>query len=436
MSKTSLLLALFIVLISSCTFLTKKVESIAAPVETESRSEKFKKNLYCMENTKIQILLEDDLTLKYYRPFLPKIFEEKSFSFIQKAAMLSLIEMNRRPDKATPSARLQYFLRFNNKEYYFDFRSKNLQDANLMPYLKGVETLLKDFDKTKNLTSLADILDKNLPPNINVSPELESFLNIHKNDLLKNETLSNTFLKGDEVLTKYESFKRNNLKKILSSFNSDSTSNDSFYESSKNSLLKIDSDQSDLTLNCNVDINKNSNSKEDFILDDLKKSHYFALKENDNFFMAVSSVIIQKPLKNFESTYFIKSLSAPVPLPICQFKNSLQNIVLFSTTGRNPNQHLKHLVSYDINTIDSFRSLEELLKFSRHLFLNNPDRILYESKRGRKSQLDFFLSMNFPIYHVETLGDITGYASFKNGKHEDMGLIADDRGTAKLWCSP
>ncbi|MDD4976334.1 MAG: hypothetical protein PHY93_18390 [Bacteriovorax sp.] len=123
-------------------------------------------------------------------------------------------------------------------------------------------------------------------------------------------------------------------------------------------------------------------------------------------------------------------------MPVCQFNNSLQDIILFSTSGRNPAQHLKHLVSYDISLVDSFQSLEELLKFSRHLFLSNPDRILYESKRGRKSQLDFFLSMNFPIYHVEALGDIIGAGIFKNARREDLSLIADDRSKARLWCSP
>ena len=175
-----------------------------------------------------------------------------------------------------------------------------------------------------------------------------------------------------------------------------------------------------MVVKCNFDVNKDN----------------LSLEEGSNFFIAVSSSLVQKPLQNLQSTYFIKSRPSPLPLPVCQFNNSIQDIVLFSTLGRNPAQHLKHLVAYDINQINSFQSFEELLKFSRHLFLNNPDRILYESKRGRKSQLNFFLSMNFPIYHVEALGDIIGLSSFIKGKTEEKSLIADDRSLAKLWCGP
>jgi hypothetical protein len=427
----------FILICAGCSFLTKKVESLATPKVLESKSDKStKKNLYCYENNKIQLLLEDDSTLKFYRPLMPNIFETKHFSFIQKAAMLSLIEMSRRPDEASPSARLQYFLRFNNKDYYFDFQPKNLDDNSKMSFLKGLDVLLKTFDKTKSLYKLAETLDQNLPKNINISPDLESFLQTYKNDLIKNEYLTDTFFKGDEVLTKHESFKRTNYKQLINLYNSDNISNDSAYEFSKNSLVNIDTGPTGPALKCNLDINKEYSSKEDVLYKDQKTSHYFAIKEGNNFFIAVSSSIIQKPFKNYESTYFIKSRPSPVPLPVCQFNTSLQDIILFSSTGRNPAQHLKHLVSYDIGLVDSFQSLEELLKFSRHLFLSNPDRILYESKRGRKSQLDFFLSMNFPIYHVEALGDIIGAASFKNGRHEDLSLIADDRSKARLWCSP
>ncbi|MDO9182998.1 MAG: hypothetical protein Q7U04_11350 [Bacteriovorax sp.] len=422
-------------LISSCSYLTSKVESMASPKPAEAIPGKLiRKNLNCSENNRIQILLDDESTLKFYYPFMPNLFENKSLSFIQKSAMLALVELMRRPDEASPAARLQYYLRYNKKDYYFDFRPKNLADNSKMSYLKGIDFLLKTFDKSKSLANISEMLEQYLPQNINLSPDLESFIQKYKKDLTKNETLNNTFFKGDEVLTKFESFKRISFKKIVNTFNSKNISDDSFYDFSANSLREMESDQKELTLKCNFDLNKETTAKEDFVFSEQRKSHYFALKSDDNFFIAVSSAVIQTPFKNYDSTYFIKSLPAPLPLPICQITNGNQDIVLFSTSGRNPSQHLKHLISYDINLIDSFQSLEELLKFSRHLFLSNPDRILYESKRGRKSQLDFFLTMNFPIYHVESLGDIIGMGNFKKNKKES--LIADDRSKALLWCAP
>lgn len=438
MIKKGFVFLFCLLVFSSCTFLSKKVESVlVSSPSLETKPEKIsKKNLYCLENNNLQILLEDESTLKYYRPLIPKLFETKNFNFVEKAAIFSLVEMSRRPDQASPSARLQYFLRFNNKDYYFDFSPKSLDNNKHMSFIKGIEVLLRTFNKSQNLSKLVNFLDQTLPQNMNISPELETFLHNNKNDLLKNESLAESFFKGDEALTKHETFKRVQLKKLISYYYSEKISNDLNYSFTTNPLFKIETEQSDLNLKCNTDINKDNSIKEDLVFSDQKKSHYFSLKEGNNIFLAVSSTNLAKSFQNYNSTYFMQLDPSPLPVPLCQFTNSFQDIVLISSSGRNPTQHLKHLVSYDINMVDSFRSLDELLKFSRHLFLSNPDRILYESKRGRKSQIDFFLSMNFPIYHVDSIGDIVGMGSFKNGHIEEKSLLADDRSKARLWCGP
>ena len=430
--------------LSSCSFFTKEIELLVNDKEETSENSSQqdtahktnKKSLYCFENNKAHLLLEDESTMTYYRPLESLIFDSTSFSFIQKAAMLSLIEMSRRPDEASPGARLQYFLHYKNSDYYFDFKPVNLNDDTKMSYIKGVEMLIKNFDKSKSLESLADYLDKTIPQNINVSSNFETFLHENKIDLLKNNDLVGFFFKGDEVLTKYESFKKISIKKIINYFYKDKIADDSFYDSSSNSLFNPDSQNIQPGLTCNVDINKESILKDEIFFSEHKRSHTFALKEGDNVFVALSSAVIKKPIENIHSTYFLKSLPGLIPFPVCHIKNNLQDITLFSTTGRNPVQHLKHLISYDLNQVDSYQSLEDLLSFSRHLYLNDPDRILYESKKGRKSQLDLFLTMNFPIYHVESLGEIIGTARFKNGPREERSLIIDDRGQSRLWCSP
>lgn len=416
---------------TSCSFLSSKVESLVTdPLDTTSSTPaKNKKKLFCFDGSKTHLMLEDDSTQKYYQQFAQSIFQSNNFSFIQKAAMLALTEMSRRPDQASPGSRLQYFLRYKNKDYYFDITNSDFDNNSKMPYLKAIELLLKTFDSSKSLSQIAEKLDNLLPPNSDVSPEFENFLKNNRNELQKNDYLLSVFFKGDEVLTKHESFKRANLKKVVSAFYSQKISNDSYYQVSKNlgPLNEIEKNE----VSCNVDINNDKLFKEE---SDPKKSHYFSLKEENNFFIAVSSAIIAIPLKTYDETYFFKTKSSPTPLPICQFKSKWQDVTLFSTEGRNPSQHLKHLLTYDIQMADSFNTLGELLNFSRHLFLDNPDRILYESKRGRKSQLDFFLTMNFPIYHVESLGDIIGSASFKNGSKDVRSLVVDDRSQSKIWC--
>jgi hypothetical protein len=425
-----------ILYLTGCSFFSKKVESLVESSNIKATPLKVvKKNLHCVEDSKNQMILEDEFTLKYYRTFSNSIFESNHYSFVQKAAIMALIEMSRRPDVASPTSRLQYYLRLNGKDYFFDFNQSKLSGLLKMPFLKGVESLLKNFDKSLPLSQLANQLDTLIPKSVNVSPEFESFLQSHKNDLSKSEVLADIFFKGDEALTKHESFKRISYKKTVSDFFAKKQNNDSLYDIAQNSLAPIAYTQKNLSFKCNSDIQKENTLKDKIKNPVDSRSHYFGLKDKDNIFVAVSSSSLPKVLKHFEGSYFFYSTPSNTPVPVCQFSNDQEDIVLFSTSGRNPTQHLKHLVTYDISLVDNFPSLEELLNFSRHLFLSSPDRILYESKRGRKAQLDFFLSMNFPIYHVEALGDIIGSATFKFKNREERSLIIDDRSQARLWCS-
>lgn len=424
------LLCLLFILLYGCSFFTDKVESLAKPIAESSPpvqhpARQPKKNLFCFQESGSQILLEDEYTSKYYQQFLKNIFENNTFSFIQKAAALALIEMSRRPDEASPSARLQYFIRYKNNTFYFDFSSSSATTS--MPYVKGLELLLKNFDNSKKLYQVAEKLDELLPANLNVSREFENFLLQNRASLIKNEILTETFFKGDEVLTKHETFKRVKLKKLFSYYNAN-FSNDALYSIKTN--LESETISINKTVKCNLNIADDFISKDQF---DQNKSHYFAIKEGNNFFIAVSSAQLEKASLVYKDTYFFKANPASA-LPVCYSKNEIQDIVLFSTTGRYPGQHLKHLFNYDLELADTFSSLGELLNFSRHLFLDNPDRILYESKKGRKSQLDLFLLMNFPIYHVETLGDIVGAAAFKTGPKETRSLFVDERTNAKILC--
>ncbi len=430
--KSIFLIAL--ISLSSCSFFSKKVESLVDSSEKKEElfSKIIKKNLRCDDNNKIQLMLEDESTFKYYRPMISPLFESKNYSFIQKAAMLSLIEMARRPDKTSPSARLQFFIRIKGKDYYFDFRPKNLDDHTKMSYLKAIDFLLTNFQSPMKLSQLASLVDKSTPLATTVSPELEKFFVTYKNELIKNEFLNELFIKGDEAITKHESFKRSSLSLIVNNFYAQKLNNDSYYDHSKNALFKINQEDASSDIFCNTNIQKENHLKDEYFNYSPNRSHYFALKEDDQFFIAVSSAVIEHPLQNYKGSSFLKAKPNATAFPVCQFKNKNQDLILFSVAGRNPDQHLKHLLTYDINLIENYQPLEDLLNFSRHLFLNDPARILYESKRGRRSQLDFFLNMDFPIYHVESIGDIIGHAGFKKEKS----LIVDDRTLTKLWCSP
>jgi hypothetical protein len=350
--------------------------------------------------------------------------------------MLSLIEMSRRPDEASPYSRLQIFLKYNKQKYYYDFKPKEVNEKLQMPYLKALDFLTQKFLPGQNLNSIANILDVIVPNNLKVSSDFEVFLRENKNDLLRNDFLTEQFFKGDEILTRYETFERSRYQNIIAQYFSQYSKNEN-YDFQTNGLDTYKLSKDNFEVSCNVDLSKISTLKDDLLTSDKKKSHYMGFQDGENVFLAVSSNTLKRPFAT-DKSYYIKASAGVDPLPVCEFKSDNKDITLFSSNGRNPIQHLQHLVSYEIKLVDSSAALNDMLNFSRHLFLTNPDRILYESKRGRKSQLDFFLAMNFPIYHVESLGDIIGHAIFKKSiegvRKEEQSLHIDDRNQTRLWC--
>lgn len=426
-------LLLVVPMLSSCSYFTRKFESLTQKTKEKSTTISKKIN-YCPVSSKFQYISEDENSLKFYKNLHPLLFENKKLSFIEKSIMFSLLEMSRRPDEASPYSRLQVYLKQNGKTYYYDFRPKKLADDTKMSFLKGLDYLTQKFVTQRSLLSMATQLDSIIPLNISVSLDFENFLKNNRQDLVGNDELTKRFFKGDEIITRYETFDRIKYKSIVEQYLKGFSKN-SDYEFEKDGLTANTSVKENYETNCNYDLSKETSLREEIMGADQNKTHYIALSENENFFLAVSSTTLLRPFKTTPKMgYFIKSRPAIFPLPICEFKGKNQEIVLFSSEGRNPVQHLQHLEAYEIDQIDSAFTLNELLGFSRHLFLTNPDRILYESKRGRKAQLDFFLEMNFPIYHVENLGNIFGHAMFKNDKQKELVLYNDDRSTARLWC--
>lgn len=424
---------------SGCGFFSKKVESIVEKAELKNQTATLrpaKKNLFCSDESKTQFIVEDELTLKFYTPVFKALLENKELGFVQRSVMYSMMELLRRPDQVTPQSRLQIFLRYKGKDTYLDISPKNSSDFSVMSYLKGLELLLKSSEGQADLLKLADTVDAQLPPAMNVSPGFEQFLQTHREEISKNEELAEVFFKGDEILTKHESFKRPSMKKIVQLYKNSKKVSDTFFSINDSPLSAYPSESRELTVLCNFNINQETVSKEELLDAKAKKSgHYFAFMEGNNLFIATVSSTIPQKLGNIKGTYFFNVNASNSPRPFCEFKTKNQDTLLFSSKGRFPGQHLRHLITYDIGQVDSQSSLQELLTFSRHLFLSNPDRILYESKRGRKSQLDFFLSMNFPIYHVSSLGDLVGASIFSTPLQTSRSLVIDDRSTARLRCS-
>lgn len=446
--KKSLFLLFGIFFLSSCTTVSNKLENFFN--QTDIDLQKNKKNLnisqnsvakinFCPSDSSFQLSSEDEIIQKFHLNFKKNLLVQKTYTFIEKSVILSLIEMKRRPDLLSPNSRLQIYLKINNQNYYFDFIPKNAEGPETMPYLMGLDYLMKTFNPQNTLSNLAKDLDQDSTNDNVVSNDLEIFLKENQKELSQNETFVSQFFKGDEILTKYETFKSLSLKSILDTYTKLKMNNFSQYSLTPLPFYKINSIDSlvPATIECNYDINLDQKILHNDQMRDELKSHPIAFMENKNTFLAVGSSILQRPLRpSRDFQPFFKIITPRLPLPTCQFKGHNQNINLFSTNGKNPLQHFQHLISYDISKVETAQGLNEILSFSRHLFLKGPDRILYESKRGRKSQLDFFLSMNFPIYHVESLGNIFGEATFENKTQKTLHrtLVIDERSPSRLWC--
>jgi len=441
MNSKKMILFLVTTVITGCGFFSKKVESIVEKAELKNKTATIKttkKMLYCPDESKTQFIVEDDTTLKFYSPLFKSLLENRNYNFVQRSAMYSMMELLRRPDIVTPQARIQFYLRYKGKDTYLDVAPKTKDVLDSWSYIKGLEQLLKNSESSNNsdLIKLADLLDSSMPASINVSPAFELFLKKNRDQISKSEELTEVFFKGDEILTKHESFKKASLKKLIAKYKETKKYSENLYSINEFPLIDYKIPDSNLTAKCNIDINKETTTKDDLLENKIKKStHYFAMMEGNNLFIATVSVFLPEKLGNLKGSYFFNTVPATSPLPICEFKSKGQNTVLFSAQGRFPSQHLRHLLTYEIGMADSQQTLQEILTFSRHLFLNNPDRILYESKRGRKAQLDFFLSMNFPIYHVHSLGDLIGASAFSSSAESSKSLIVDDRSNARLRCS-
>lgn len=299
--------------------------------------------------------------------------------------------------------------------------------------MKGIEFILKIDNKKQDLIKFSQILDQYASHTFPVSLEFEQFLSKNKKDISKDITLSSYFLKGDDVLTKHENFYIENFSSILKKITLENKLSDDIYDNNKQPLEEFKIPGNETDFKCNINISNENEYSEQFI-SEFSGTHYFGLKEDENFFIAVSSSYFPRPIKNLSTAPFIESLPTPTPLPLCNLINKNLNLLLFSVSGRNPTQHIRHIINYNIQSSNSFLELFEILNFPRHLFLPNPDRILYESSRGRKSQVDYFLSMNFPIYHVESLGNLIGHVKFFGSKNENSSLIVDNRSYQTLKC--
>jgi hypothetical protein len=149
-------------------------------------------------------------------------------------------------------------------------------------------------------------------------------------------------------------------------------------------------------------------------------------------FMAVSSQEVPANPTPLMKTFLIAGKATNESWTYCLIERSApkMRLALVSSHDRDPGQYLYQLFEEKIDLLATMKELDMRLKAPRKLLLTSPDRILIESSKMGRAQVDSLLRSPTPLFHKQDLGRIWGLLSTPGEK----GFIIDERFPAGLSC--
>lgn len=414
-------LALTSLLLLSCSTIIEKIDAPIVDKEQITASRESKQT-YCPRDhePKIQLVGSNSSSLESYHNLTRQL---KNLDIIDHLMLWSLLQLSLRPDQSSPTARLQTLINFKGQFYYFDFFSEYEKDQ--YPYLYGLEWILKKFNKSTTLESYVNIIDGRLKDTMKVSADLERFLLKNQELIKKNDKLAPYYFRGTDVLRENESTPRINLQKVISEYRKVRKNQNVVI----NTTLHPFSTTKGYVGHCNYDFNLYSKSI--FLIDKtLPVSNIFGLTSGKDAFLNSSSQVFKEAESLFGGPLF-KGSSKVRSAAICSMDNKNTKIWAISNESRDPGQHLFHLIKYGLPLSKNVQEVDELLKHSRHLFLSDPIRLVIESNRSDKQQIQNLLKLNVPIYHADKLGNIWGYVQTPEMSSR---FIIDERNNGDFIC--
>ncbi|MBF0299416.1 MAG: hypothetical protein HQK51_11895, partial [Oligoflexia bacterium] len=336
------------------------------------------------------------------------------------------------------------------------------------PYVFGLETIANHYKSKYSLLELAELLDKYYNFSIIVNDDFEKFLNL-STELRSNVDFKKNYFHEDEILKQYEQIPKIDFSKVINNYlkNNYKISAKSIYKISNflfniNNLNEQPLSKTSEQLVSNVNNNNNDKNSQNDIKDikilcnkDINTYTKFLLNIKDqqikgNIFgnfsvnqnksaLAFSNQIINYPFSLFNSpligTLNIHPTASNTFATFCFIQNlsttNRYTLSLISSNDRDPSQHIYHLLKFDLKNLNSLEGIKQLLQNARYIILKNPLRLILESKRTNKDQLEKIMSMDVPIYHSPALGDIWGVAHLANNP---SGIIIDDRNIEHGFC--
>lgn len=342
-------------------------------------------------------------TLELYQSLIKK--RETSPSFIEKVILWSLTQSLTRPDASSPNSRFFFILYYNGKSYLHDFSNQDKSSQSFKDGLAFINSLKYSKEKYKKIINWAQ---QHFPQKVMINNKLSAFLEKNEAYSLKDKMFSNLFYRNGERLIAGETYNRLPLQRFKTIH--------STQRKSKVKLIKF-SDE----ISCNFDLNHYQNSNYSIKSLASKTSNFFALQDTKgNAFLGWTGTEIS--LKN-------KMTQAMSPPSICYSKPNSSFLISFNS--RDPGQILFHLRQELSTKKQNTREFKDIIEFSRYIYLENPERIIYESERGTEKQLNNLYASRLPLYHVDKIGEAWGFTINTSKK---ASLVHDSRSNIELLC--
>jgi hypothetical protein len=409
--KQALLITL--VLLGSCSSYLKNFEKYSG----QSKDPKVNSNpTYCpIADTKNQyeFLTNHRPAINEYSKPIENIAKNSFLNFEETSVLWTLAQFYFRPLSTTPQSRIQFFYTVGDQTTYYD-SGVHGEERNLFSTLN---LFLSNSGSHKRISDLIAILERDFPRQIKVDSLLSQGLENFSLQIESDEGLKARFVKGGQILRENETYDR----KIYSWFKGHQ-SNKKLQNRNQTGHL-FEKNDGDTKLLCSFDMDIYENSLFPIRKDRPTYRHVFGISRNNKSFFAVTGqeLIAENISKGGPAS----------PAPSCLMKRDGKTILTISRHGRDPGQHLYHLYKYGLAKSQSVAEIDEYLKFPRYLLLFNPNRMLYESKRADSSQLEEFIKLDFPIYHIDNLGEVWAMAKFDATKSY---FITDTRGAGVQSC--
>ncbi len=416
MFKLALLL-----LISSCSLFISRIETPLVKISKESL-DKVSPPTYCPieKDVKAQIVGSDAHSETVYLDSMKS--SGNQLDFLDHFALWNLLQLSIRPDQSSPTSRLQVLMEMNGKSYYFDFFSE--EPKNQYPFLFGLEWILEKFGKKKSLEFYASYINNHFKNKLKINKEFEAFLVKNLANLKSSEELSPYYFRGADVLKENETSPDVDLLSLIRHFRQNKSKQKILVNTS---LVPFETEKGSQG-KCNYDFNLYDNSI--FLIDKvLPVGNIYGLSIGESAFFSSSSQKLST-IESLHGTSLFQGESKVRSSAVCMIENENSKIWAFSNQSRDPGQHLFQLVRYGLASSMKTSEVDKLIRHSRHLFLSDPTRLVIESKRSSKEQIENLLKFPLPIYNADKLGNIWAFTQFKEGHR----FIIDDRNPGNFSC--